>query len=390
MALHLFLRNRAPVPTIRVVDRSLALAPTLAALVLLVGCGGKPPEPSPAAPPAVVALPDGSIQLAVAARAFVHVAPATMGHGVAVLRAPARIAYRDGAIAQVGSPVVGRVTEIRVHVGDTVEIGDPLVVLRSPDAAATRAEIAADRAALENALAEAQRTRDLLVSGAASERERRAADLHVAELQIELTRARTQVAIVGRGAGGEVTLRAPFVGTVLSRRASVGMMVGGSDQAALVEIGDPAALGVTVDVFDRDAAQVIVGADVEITVPSMDEPLHGHVAYVAPVVTSGIRTVPVRVDLDPIPAGLRPGLFGRASVTLVDAGIVLPASAVLVRDGDHSVVYVQTGEGHYERRDVTVGASVEGHVYVQRGVAPGDRVVVEGALLLDGAADQLL
>lgn len=137
-------------------------------------------------------------------------------------------------------------------------------------------------------------------------------------------------------------------------------------------------------------SQVHEGAPVEVSFPTSDQPCRGHVAYVAPAVTEGVRTVPVRIELDALPPDARPGLFGRASIGLVDEGISLPASAVLVRDGDRTVVYVETGEGRFASRDVEIGPSHDGRVYIARGVSAGDHVVVEGALLLDGTADLLL
>ncbi|GAB4215529.1 MAG: hypothetical protein OHK0013_41200 [Sandaracinaceae bacterium] len=116
----------------------------------------------------------------------------------------------------------------------------------------------------------------------------------------------------------------------------------------------------------------------------------GPVAYVAPAVVGGVRTVPVRIELDALPPGARPGLFGRASISLVDRGISLPSSAVLIRDGSRTVVYVEQTPGRFSPRDVQIGPSVDGRVYVASGVEPGERVVVDGALLIDGAADLLL
>lgn len=333
---------------------------------------------------------DGEVILAPAAQAFVRAEPAQSSHGVATLRAPARIAYRDGTVAEVGTPVAGRVTEIDAHVGQLVHEGQPLLLLRSPDAAAARAELAATQTELESALAEARRTSDMLTRGAGSERERRAAELHVAELEIQQARSRTQVAIVGSGAGGVVTLRAPMTGVVLRRRAAIGMSVGPDDAGPLLEIGDPDALGVTADVFERDVGQVREGAEVEVSFPTSDAPCRGRVAYVAPTVTEGLRTVPVRIELDALPPGARPGLFGRASINLVDEGISLPSTAVLVHDGDDTRVYVESEPGHYRPREVEVGPSHDGHVYVARGLEAGERVVVEGALLLDGTADLML
>jgi cobalt-zinc-cadmium efflux system membrane fusion protein len=358
----------------------------------LAGCGGHGEEGSGsgATPPAPPAAVDGEVVLTPEAQAFVRVEPATSSRAVSTLRAPARIAYRDGTVAEVGTPVPGRVTEIGAHVGDLVQPGQPLLVLRSPDAAAARAELAATQAELETALAEARRTSEMLARGAGSERERRAAELHVSELDIAQARSRTQVAIVGSGAGGVVTIRAPIAGVVLRRRAAIGMSVGPDDAEPLLEIGDPSALGVTADVFERDVGQVREGAEVEVSFPTSDTPSHGRVAYVAPAVTEGVRTVPVRIELDALPEGARPGLFGRASISLVDQGISLPSTAVLVRDGDATIVYVETSPGHYVARPVEIGPSHDGHVYVARGVDEGERVVVDGALLIDGASDLLL
>ncbi len=361
--------------------------------LLAIGCSGAAPradtlgetETSPA-----VVLPDGAIRLSAEALGFIHTEQAQMGGDVSALHAPARVAYRDGSIAEVGTPVSGRITEVHVRLGDTVVEGAPLVTLRSPDAASTRAELSATRTELSHALAEARRAAEMLEHGVSTDRERRDADLHVSELEIQLVRAETQVSILGRGAGGTVVLRAPLAGTVLSRRAAIGMAVDPSTSEPLIEIGDPDALGVSADVFDRDAALVRVGANALVTFPSLDHPLSGTVAYVAPVVSSGLRTIEVRIELTETSDRLRQGLFGRASITLVDAGIVLPSGAVLIRDGDRTVVYVEREPGTFAARDVEVGPSVDGHVYVASGIAAGETVVVEGALLLDGSADQLL
>lgn len=362
-----------------------------AALLCISACGeAAHVQHTDQASPGPTATADGEVVLSPEAQVFVRVEPAASSRAVSTLRAPARIAYRDGTVAEVGTPVAGRVTEIGAHVGELVQAGQALLVLRSPDAAAARAELAATQAELETALAEARRTSDMLTRGAGSERERRAAELRVSELEIAQARSRTQVAIVGSGSGGVVTIRAPIAGVVLRRRAAIGMSVGPDDAEPLLEIGDPSALGVTAEVFERDVGQVREGAEVEVSFPTSETPSHGHVTYVAPAVTEGMRTVPVRIELDALPADARPGLFGRASISLVDEGISLPSTAVLVRDGDRTVVYVETSPGHYAARPVEIGPSHDGHVYVARGVSAGERVVVEGALLLDGAADLLL
>lgn len=366
-----------------------ALAAGVAAVAAGCTTGGSAGDALEVPSPRAESGDDERVRLSEEARRFVRAEPITTQHGVTALRAPARVAFRDGAIAEIGSPVAGRIAEVHVRLGDEVAAGAPLFTLRSPDAAATRAQLAAAQVALANALAEARRSSDMLERGVGTDRERRAADLHVAELEIELARARTAVSIVGRGRGGDVVIRAPIAGTVLERRAAIGMAVEpGGDP--LVQIGDPGGIGIVAEVFDRDAAMVRVGASAEIALPSFDAPLRGRVVHVAPVVSAGLRTVPVRVELDEIPPGLRAGLFGRASIALLDEGLVLPTSAVLVRDGQRTVVYVEEEDGVFDRREVAVGPAVDGRVHVIAGLREGERVVVEGALLIDGQADLLI
>src|SRR5262249_5586818 len=100
---------------------------------------------------------------------------------------------------------------------------------------------------------------------------------------------------------------------------------------------------------------------------------------------------PVFVMLDDA-ADARAGMFARASIKAPpgDKAIVLPAEAVLVKDGKSYVVYVKTGDDLFAPRPVQVGPSIDGKVEIVSGLAAGDQVVVKGALLLDNAAEQLL
>jgi cobalt-zinc-cadmium efflux system membrane fusion protein len=84
-------------------------------------------------------------------------------------------------------------------------------------------------------------------------------------------------------------------------------------------------------------------------------------------------------------------MFARADIKAPEAtSIVIPSEAVLIEDGKIYVVYVKTGEDLFVARKVELGPSINGKVEVLRGVVEGEQIVVKGALLLDGAAEQLL
>jgi membrane fusion protein, heavy metal efflux system len=333
-------------------------------------------------------LPEGIVRIPEASRSFIAVAAAADQTGDSTLRAPARVEFRDGAIAQIGAPLDGRVVKVHVRSGDAVRAGDPLVTIDCPDAAAVRAAVDTATASLHEASVALDRERRMLDEGIGIEREKLEAETKVSEIDAELTRARASAAFVGKGSGTTVVVRAPIAGTVTARKATEGMAVQhGGDP--LVEIGDPSAVWVIADVFERDLPTVRQGAAAQVELP--EGTLEGRVTSIGAVVASGLRTAPVRISLTTDGKRLRPGMYGRAEIAVAsDTGrLTLPTEAVLVK-GKDTIVYIEKNPTTFERRTVVVGPPVAGRVPVISGLAPGDRVVVRGALLLDGSADQLL
>lgn len=334
-------------------------------------------------------MDDGVVRLPAASWRFIVVEAAGSGTVQSTLSAPARAEFREGAVSRIGAPVSGRVTGVHVRTGDRVKAGERLVTLDAPDAAAARTEMETVTAALREARLTLERERRMLDRGIGIERERLAAETRVAELESALARTQTGVAFVGDGTGGAVALRAPISGTVLAMTATVGMAVAqGADP--LIEVGDPSALWIVADVFERDVPLVREGAAVRIDLPSVPGPVEGRVSSIGTVVSTGLRTAPVRIALSTLARPLRPGMYGRAEITIdAEGDFSLPTEAVLVKGRD-TIVYVEQSPGTFVRRQVLVAQPSNGRVRVVSGLEPGERVVVRGALLVDGTADQLL
>jgi cobalt-zinc-cadmium efflux system membrane fusion protein len=305
------------------------------------------------------------------------------------LRVPARVEFRDDAVSRVGAPAGGRVAAIAVKTGDRVRAGQPLLTIASPDAASARNAVASARAALREARAGLDRQQRMMDEGVGIERERLEAELRLAQAQAEADRAEAMAGLVGDGRGADLVLRSPMSGTVIALKASVGAAVEPGGEP-LVVVGNPDAVWIVADVSDHDLALVREGSSADVVLNASASPLAARVVSIGSVVDNALRTAAVRLALTaPVP-GLRPGTFGRARIKTVAQGATLPTEAVLIRGGRDCVVYVAKGDDAFERRSVVVGRPLDGRVQVLSGVAPGDRVVVSGALLLDGSAEQLL
>ena len=94
------------------------------------------------------------------------------------------------------------------------------------------------------------------------------------------------------------------------------------------------------------------------------------------------RTLKVYVEMANPQGRFRPEMFG----TIRHAGAlrslpVIPRSAV-VQEYGRAVVFVERAPGQFERRDITLGSAAGSSLPVLTGVQAGDRVVVDGAILL--------
>jgi cobalt-zinc-cadmium efflux system membrane fusion protein len=80
---------------------------------------------------------------------------------------------------------------------------------------------------------------------------------------------------------------------------------------------------------------------------------------------------------------LKAEMFVTAELKVAQAkGLLVPARAIYLR-GEQYFVFVDAGAGRYVRRAVQLGPASDGVQVVLAGLQPGDKVVVDGNLLLE-------
>ncbi|TGL95497.1 efflux RND transporter periplasmic adaptor subunit [Leptospira barantonii] len=97
------------------------------------------------------------------------------------------------------------------------------------------------------------------------------------------------------------------------------------------------------------------------------------------------RTVKVRIVINNVDYKLKPGMF--ASVKFPEDTnsdtVVVPFNSIVTVEGQN-YVFVEESPHEFTRREVTLGISSMDRVNVIEGLTRGDRVVVEGSILLKG------
>jgi HlyD family secretion protein len=213
--------------------------------------------------------------------------------------------------------------------------------------------------------------------------------VEVARFDLEAAQTALQYSIAGDGGEGEdtkdiVKLRAPVASRVLAiHHESEGVVVTGED---LLEIGDPAALEVAVDVLSADAVRIRPGGAVELQRWGGEQPLDGVVRIVEPsgftkISALGVEEQRVWVIADIISPRelwqqLGDGYRVEAHFILWEGEDVLqlPASA-LFRHADGWAVFA-IRDGRARRVAVQIGHSNGLVTEVLSGITAGEIVIV--------------
>jgi RND family efflux transporter MFP subunit len=307
----------------------------------------------------------------------------------------------DGEIvvsAPMAGVVLGRAARIFPSAGERVRHGEPLFrVLALPaerDLLSAEAELARAEVQVELTVAQAKRAEQLLKDGAGSVRqveEARSARA-AAEAALEPAQARRDLL---RGANLEdvaqavspLSIAAPVAGVIRTVRVAAGQTVAAGTVLAQVFRPDP--LWVRVPVYAGDLRSIDGEAGARIVGLSERHGEAGRTAQSIPAPPTADPTaasVDLYFELPNADGTFVPGQAVRATLALRsrEAGLTVPAGALLYDAQGGTWVYERTAPGIFERRRVEVEARVEGDVRIARGLAAQAEVVVAGAAELYG------
>ena len=175
-------------------------------------------------------------------------------------------------------------------------------------------------------------------------------------------------------------------GVVVERNLNPGQELRSDSQGdkGLFVVSDPSQLWFFLDVTEKDIGSVKPGTEVKIASTSLGEDrVTGKIVHVADVVDPQTRTVKVRGTIEQPDERLKAEMYIVAKQHLAaTTGVLVPASAMYLR-GEKYFVFVDEGGGRFVRRAVQPGTMSDGQQVILDGLAAGQRVVVDGNLLLE-------
>jgi Cu(I)/Ag(I) efflux system membrane fusion protein len=209
-----------------------------------------------------------------------------------------------------------------------------------------------------------------------------------------------------------VVIRSPRKGRVIRKDIVEGDRIEAGK--ILFEVADLSAVWVEADVYERDLRAIRVGQEVHAMVEAIpDKKFSGKVALIYPELNTATRTNRVRFELQNELQNsewlLRSGMFASVTLqtplqqtepfqtrlaqrpehyvareqTVSEEGVLAVPERAVIDTGDERVVYVETAPGQFDRAKVEVGPRSGGYYPVISGLLRGDRIVADGAFLID-------
>jgi membrane fusion protein, copper/silver efflux system len=200
---------------------------------------------------------------------------------------------------------------------------------------------------------------------------------------LNLGMSETQIEDLGgmRKATPTIELRSPVSGFVLVRNASMEQRFDRTTE--LYVVADLERVWILADAFGDDAEHLPPGARAEVRLPGRRETVSAVVSDALPQFDPATKTLHVRLEAANPRFALRPEMFVDVEVPVtLPPALAIPSAAVL-DSGREKTVFVDRGEGTFERRPVETGWRAGGFVEIVAGLAAGERVAVSGNFLLD-------
>ncbi len=300
-------------------------------------------------------------------------------------------------VAEVRPQVGGVLRERLFTEGEAVRAGQPLFQIDPApfEAALRRAEAALARieATERLALSTANRLRSLARSQVVSEQNLENAEATLRQAQADILSARAALE-TARIDINYTRVASPISGRTNRSNVTAGALVTANQPTALVSVTqlDPMLVDITQSssVLLQHRRDVASGA---LRRPSADrvvarllledgtEYAHaGEIQFSEVIVDQGTGSVTIRAVFPNPDQLLLPGMFVRARIEegVTDRALLVPQRAVMRTPRGEPMVFVVNAEGVVESRVLRASRVIGNDWLVTEGVAPGDRVIIEG------------
>ena len=280
--------------------------------------------------------------------------------------------------------VSGNIQDVKVQLGDHVNAGQVLAVVKSSEMAGYSSNLVSAEANLSVAKKNLEAQKDLFASGLSSQLDIISAQSNYDQAVAQLELVKRVLKINGNNTQGDYIIKAPISGFIVQKNITNNTAIRSDNGSSLFTISDLKNVWVQANVYESNISKVHIGDHVDITTVSYpDKVFEGKIDKILNVLDPANKVMKVRIVLSNTDYLLKPQMFTSVMVTnqLNKQAICIPSRALIF---DHSQYFVllYKGNGRAEITHVQVLNNLGNKTYLSGGVKEGDQIVGSDAILI--------
>ena len=305
------------------------------------------------------------------------------------IRLIGKVTYDQDKVVKIYPMVSGNVQEVKVALGDYVEKGQVLAIVKSSEIVSAENDIVSSEANLAVSEKTLEATEGLFKNGLVSEKENTSALKDVEKAKSEVNKAKTTLSIFG-GVNSNYIIKSPISGYIVDKSLNPEMQIRPDNSTNIFTISDLKRIWVMADVYETDIAKIKVGEKVNVsTIAYPDKIIEGTIDKIYSVLDPDSKTMKVRIQLSNSENLLKPEMFANVIVHQVkkDSLVAVPSKSVIF-DRNRYWIVVYKDKCNVETRQVEISTTTSAFTYLKGGIKSGESVIMTNQLLIYNALNQ--
>lgn len=295
-----------------------------------------------------------------------------------------KIGADENKLVDVFPLVGGNVVDVNYELGDYVEKGSVLAVIRSGEVADFERQLIDAESDLSVAEKNLRVSLDLFESKLASERDVLAAKNEVNKTKAELNRIKEIFHIYGIDKKSEYQIKSPISGFIIEKKINRDMQLRSDKSDNIFTIAQINDVWVNANVYETDIAKIKEKMKAEIkTISYPDSTFYGTVDKIYNILDPDTKTMKVKIKLHNNAFLLKPEMNATVNVKYFEGGemTALPSKAVIF-DKSKNYVLVYHDKNNITIREIDVYKQTGDLTYVSKGLNEGDTIISSNQLLI--------
>lgn len=301
-----------------------------------------------------------------------------------------KISFDEAKVVKVYPLASGHVQEVKVALGDYVNAGQLLALVKSADVASILNDAVTAKNDLAISKKNLQVTEDLYKSGLASEKDYLTAQNDFGKAQASFNKSNEILKIYASPEGNlsGYYIKSPISGFIVERKINEGMEIRSDAGDNIFTISDLKDVWVLANVYETDIAKIKLGYDADVSALSYsDKIFKGKIDKVFNVLNPETKVMNVRVVLNNPDYLLKPGMFARTTIHYSENQKMLSIpSASVIFDSNKNWVVRFHDKCNFELLPINIYKQLNDRTYIKEStMQENDRIVTKHGLFIYNA-----